>query len=499
MKIVFLFSAFLLFSLHSSAQRQRGRIENVTDYSELTPSTKRKIGSRATAPVQCMGSPRHPIILVQFDDSKFTVAPTDSLVNQLYDDFFNGGEGVHPGAANAPSYSSVKEYFRSQSEGQFSPEFTIIGPVTLDKSYTHYGKDSSSGSHDINISDFYSEACFKAVQQYNIDWNDFDANNNRIVDFVMFIYAGEGQNGCDDPYTIWPKESTSSLTVNYYTADSVKNTVRFGSFGCTNELFDGIQDGIGVCLHEFSHGLGLPDFYDTNYIAFGLDFWDLMDAGNYQIEGHYPIGLSAYELDFMGWRPLVTLDPDSAYTLTLDPLETGGVAYKVVNKANPNEYFILENRQNIGYDAYMCCKNQDHIKQYGVPHGLMITHVDFDKSAWNSNMVNTQRNHQRITLTPADGKLVSSIYGFGSSWANSLRGDLYPGKDNITEISSYAVFTGGTLGQTINNIQETAVGTIIVDINGGVHEPSPYDLTGDGKLTVEDITALIGYYLTGEW
>jgi M6 family metalloprotease-like protein len=421
------------------------------------------------------------------------------LVNDLYYDFFNGGEGVHPGAANSPSYSSLKEYFRSQSDGQFTPEFTIIGPITLSKSYQHYGKDSSGGAHDINISDFYSEACKIAVQKYNVNWSDFDANSNSIVDFVMFIYAGEGQNGCADPYTIWPKESTSSLTVNYYDADSVKTTVRFGSYGCTNELFGGIQDGIGVCLHEFCHGLGLPDFYDTNYSAFGLDYWDLMDAGCYQIDGHYPIGLSAYELDFMGWRELVTLDPDSAYTLTLDPLATGGVAYKVVNKANPDEYFILENRQNIGYDAYMACKEKKHITQYGIPHGLMITHVDYNKASWTGNRVNTQYSHQRITITPADGKLVSSIYGFNSAWAQSLRGDLYPGPDNVTEITSYDVFTGDSLAQTIDHIQETATGTIIVDINGGVHESNPYDLTGDGKLTIEDITVLINYYLTGEW
>ena len=477
------------------AQRRR-HIENVTNYSQQpSASGRRKIGSRQTAPLSSVGSPKIPVILVQFSDLKFTVAKTDSLVKANYEDFFNAGEGVHPGAANSPSYSSVKEYFRQQSGGLFTPEFTIIGPVTLPKSYKFYGEDQGS-THDTRISTFYSEACKRAVQENNVVWSDFDNNNNQVTDLVFFIYAGEGQNGCDDDYTIWPKESTSSLSVTYTTSEGTPTTVIFGAYGCTNELFGGRQDGIGTVIHELGHGLGLPDFYDTNYLAFGLDYWDIMDSGCYQIDGHYPCCLSAYELDFMDWRSLVTLDPDSAYTLTIDPLETGGVGYKVVNKVNPNEYFILENRQSIGYDTYLGWVEAQMQKKYGVNHGLMITQVDYSYSAWSSNAVNTNTTHQRITLVPADGTLVSSIYGYNDAWGKSLHGDLYPSDNNVTEMTSYAVFNGDSLGQTIDNIRESAEGIITVDINGGYHEPSPYDITGDGKLTVEDITALIDYYLT---
>ena len=143
------------------------------------------------------------------------------------------------------------------------------------------------------------------------------------------------------------------------------------------------------------------------------------------------------------------------------------MGYKVVNKANANEYFILENRQNIGADGYIGWITRTQYVQYGANHGLMITHVDFSQSAWNGNTVNTNASHQRITLVPADGELVSALVRVDSVWAMSTHGDLYPGDNQVKEMASYAVYTGSSLGQIINNIVEEENGTVTVDINGG--------------------------------
>lgn len=440
----------------------RGHIENVTIYHNWgTPTTQRRVGSLATAPLPSIGSPKIPVILVQFIDRPFSVGETEEAVNEIYNQLFNAGEDIQPYS----SYHSVREYFRGQSENLFTPEFDIIGPVTLEKSYAYYGEDHGV-NHDIHILDLYREACQQAFQR-NVDWNLYDNNQNGTVDFVFFIYAGHGQNQKNtEKGNIWPKES---LTAEVIYGDDF--SVTFSAYGCTNELYKNKLDGIGSCIHELSHGLGLPDFYDTNYEAYGMDYWDVMDSGCYQLEGDMPIGLSAYELDFLNWRKLVELTPDSAYSLTLFPIELGNVAYKVVNKANPNEYFILENRQNIGWDQYMGCISTSQYDKYGANHGLMITHVDFNQAVWNANNVNTRTNHQRMTIVPADGELISAVKRTDSVWEISTHGDLYPSEKGVTEMSSYAVFTGEGLGQTITNIVEHEDGRITLDINGGKEKP----------------------------
>jgi len=470
----------MMFTLNARAQRvfseQRGRIENVTEpYLSSSKEGIRKVGSTATAPLTCIGSPKVPVILVQFADLSFTVATNDDEINILYHNFFNAKEGVHP----ADNVCSVREYFRNNSDGKFSPEFDVIGPVTLSQNYAYYGEDSKYGSKDIHINELYQEACKAAKTGSDKDWSQYDNNNDGKVDIVFFIYAGQGQNQQGAPdNTIWPKESTSSLTVK-----SEGVSVSFAAYGCTCELLFNQMDGIGSCIHELCHGIGLPDFYDTNEYAYGLDYWDVMDSGCYKSGGRAPVELSAYERDFFGWRQLVELNPDEAYSLTLQPMEKGGVGYKVVNKANLNEYFILENRQNIGLDMYIGWQIDYQQQIYGWNHGLMITHVDYNATSWRTNKVNTSRYHQRITLVPADGELITSIKQddlqadeeWTDAWAQSQHGDLYPGDDNVTEMSSYSVFRGGTLEQTIDNIVEHQNGVITLDINGGnpegVREP----------------------------
>lgn len=461
----------LMATLNMAAQDEevmvRGRIENVTEYS--IPSSEkglRKVGSTASAPLVCQGSPKVPVILVQFPDLPFTIGETDEIVKGLFNAHFNAGEGVKPGTSDF----SVREYFRQQSDNQFTPDFDVIGPVTVSQSYTYYGKDRGN-SRDININEFYREACRQAVL-HDVDWNLYDNDGNGVVDFVYFIYAGIGQNqNAAENNVIWPKECTTRFAVS---GDDF--TVIFGSFGCSCELFQKHMDGVGLSIHELCHGLGLPDLYDYNQKVYGMDYWDLMDSGCYKQNGHMPVGLSAYELDFLGWRKLVELTPDSAYSLKLDPLETGGIGYKVVNKANPNEYFILENRQNIGVDQYIGYLVSSHEETFGENHGLLITHVNYSQSSWSSNSINTtDASRQRFTIVPADGQTVSANYGANDEWASSQHGDLYPGDKNVTEISSYAVFTGGTLGQTINNIVEHEDGTITLDINGGKPVEEPED------------------------
>ncbi len=498
--------------LGSEEIRLPRRIENTTDYSSPVVSRHRRVGIKETAPIPSLGSPKIPVVLVQFSDLNFTVAEGDEAVKESFQKYCNG-TGV-PGEMYRPptgSWGSVSDYFIEQSDSLFQPQFEVIGPITLSKPHAFYGEDlfeevepeGGNGEEqegekekklkqkDWNIKAFYSEACQLAIQNYDLDWSDFDNNHDGKVDFVFFIYAGSGQNEVDDSDLIWPKESSSTLTVEV----DETTTILFGAYGCACELFQGKEAGVGIMCHELSHGLGLPDLYDTVYENFGMDLWDLMDYGCYQISSRQPCGYSAYERDFMGWRPLQRISKGECLSLTLEPIERGGVGYIVTNdgQASGDEYFILENRQNIGFDTYLGCPSFSIANKYGVCHGLLITHVDYLASAWSKNRVNTVANHQRLTLVPADGTLISSIPGFNEEFHLSLRGDIYPGSEEVTELSSYDVFVG-RFTQRISNIVEHEDGTVTLDINGGATS-GPGDVDRDGLINISDVTQLVNIIL----
>ena len=409
--------------------------------------TLKTIGIHENAPLTSEGSPKVPVVLVQFSDKTFMSAPQDQI-NETYNKYCNG-DGVNEYFSEY-SYGSVKEYFRDQSNGQFTPEFKIIGPVTLSKSYTYYGKNNGSRK-DVNIQSFYSEA-IKLAQQQVADWSEFDNNSDNVIDMVFFVYAGEGENAYSKDSTdfIWPKENQTGGTIN---------EIRYGCYACCNEWYDGEIDGIGTFCHELSHALGLSDHYDKKSNDYGMECWDLMDYGNYMSKGKRPVGYTAYEKDFMGWQKMVELTPDQPQMVTIQPLSQNGQGYKITNPANPNEYYWLENRQNEGWDLNVGY-SLSGIKAFH--HGMLVCHVDYLQSAWTSNTINYQSDHQRMTIIPAGGRLWPQ-YHIGKEGYYDMYAYLdnqatvpFPGSLHVTLLADTAavVYQGGTMNQPIRDIEE---------------------------------------------
>ncbi|MBO4550680.1 MAG: immune inhibitor A, partial [Bacteroidaceae bacterium] len=224
-------------------------------------------------------------------------------------------------------------------------------------------------------------------------------------------------------------------------------------------ITDWQADGIGVVVHEISHAIGLPDLYDTNYKAFGMDFWSIMDYGMYTRQSKYPVGYTAYEREFMGWQQTETITEPT--TLRLSCFHQGGKGYKIVNEANSNEYYILDNRQALGWD-WGVCSNRGH--------GMLVMHVDYNKSSWTSNNVNTTYNHQRFTIIPANNSLIGSNNAkTGAQWKESLLGNPFPG---ITEnhaltdetVPASTVYAGEFMHKPLMDIQETEDGIVTLKV-----------------------------------
>lgn len=472
MKKIFSLSICLLMTATLLAQH-RGRIENLN----TEVSIPRTVGTPGM-PLRNTGAPVIPVLLVEFADKTFSVEATAQAVRESYDKFCNGNNDPVNPYRESYAWGSVRDYYISMSDSAFQPVFDVMGPIKLDKPYAYYGKNGAS-KRDVNFDECVSEALAKAVKEHGYDTSKYDSNGKGITDFLFVIYAGEGESApapYKDENTIWPKEKSRAQD---FLVDGVTYTV--GGYGATCELYKNKHDGVGTLCHELTHALGLPDFYDTNYVAYGMDYWDLMDSGCYQINAKCPCAFTAYERDFMGWRTLVEVTSADRLTLVLDPMEAGGKGYKLVHDGYPNEYFVLENRQNTGFDTYLGCPDASMYKTYGANHGLMITHVDYNEQAWRLPNVNDDAAHQRMTIVPADGSLYSYMDAVTpeeeDAWAISQRGDLYPGNGGVTEMSDYGTYNGtgsiaGVLGQTVTNIreeydEEKGWNVIRVDINGG--------------------------------
>lgn len=443
------------------AKRQKANDERIKRFSKR--GSKREITGAFS---HFTGTKKGLIILVNFKDVKFgrthTRAMFDNIANKK-------------GFTNSLGFKgSVKDYFLAQSNGQFELDFDVVGPYTLSQNMAYYGAHSKDGLQDVKPGHMVLEACQMADKDVN--YKDYDWDGDGEVDQVFVIYAGFGEADGGSEDTIWPHESQLLTWVDkpYETKDGVSvNTYACGNENTYDMLGRSRINGIGTICHEFSHCLGYPDLYDTNYGGnFGMGSFDLMDAGSYNGESFCPPNYSAYEKWFAGWITPTVLDkPASVKGMQAQDVKYGQ-AFVVYNDNNKNEYYLIENRQqNVGiWDKQLPAS------------GMMITHVDYDKNIWERNNVNTivnysnqlgpeyaylDNDHQRLTIFHADNEEGSS--------ADSQAGDLYPfnGNNSLTDTSSPAaiIYQGGsTMGKPITNITQNEDGSIDFDFMGGSND-----------------------------
>lgn len=349
----------------------------------------RKAAAQNAAPEKAsfVGKKKGLIILVEFADVAFQPEHTQAL----YNDIANKENFTH----ELGFKGSIHDYFYSQSSGQLDLTFDVVGPVKMPKGYSYYGSNSYY-NNDIHVGAMVAEACNQVNDQVN--YADYDWNNDGSMDQVVVMYAGRSEATGGDDDTIWPHESY--LAYSDYGKYLYLDNTYINKYAVSSELGSyNTIDGIGTFCHEFSHCLGLPDFYDTDYSgAYGMQGWSIMDKGCYNGNTFVPAGYTAFEKMSCGWNELVELKDDQ--DITLRAMADGGEAYVIYNEANKNEYYFLENRQLKGWDAGLA------------NDGLLITHVDYNKQVWNSNSPNDDPSHQRMAVVAADNSyVVGGEYG----------------------------------------------------------------------------------------
>lgn len=399
------------------------------------------------------GSPKVLVILAEFSDVKFTV----SNVQQAFGEYLNAtGAMTDFGNQNTRNYGSVGKYFSDMSGGQFTPEFDLVGPVTLSQPLEYYG----AGNDDMTR--FIPDVCRAA--DATVDFSQYDQNGDGQADLVYVIYAGYSQSWSGNPEEcLWPKSG--------YRDFGRFDGVKVARYGINNELNgikgqqEGMINGIGLFCHEFSHCMGMPDLYATSGEATQADnqmmeYWSIMDGGTYLGNGYNPTAYTAWEREAMGWLAIEKLTEKGKVQMA--SLDNNGKAYRIMNDADAsgNEYFILENIQLSGWNS----------KQKG--HGLLVTHVDYDSKAFSLsyNSVNNTLGHPRMTVVAADGLLQNqNNRESAKGYYEQLAGDPFPGTSMVTSLTDNTavrpvVYTGSALGKPIYNIAEDeATGIVSFD------------------------------------
>ena len=439
--------------MERAKQRNARRMARLANRGVVDASGKpvRRVMAGATGGegIGVTGKRKGLVILVNFKDKKMQSKHTQAEWN----DYFN-----KVGYNKYGNNGSVHDYFYAQSYGKLDLEFDVIGPVTVSKNMASYGANDAQGN-DIDPAGMIKEACELAYAKEKMDMSQYDWDGDGAVDQVYVIYAGYGEAAGGEPNTIWPHEW--DIQGGGYSL--VLGGQRIRTYACSSELNGGYGtniSGIGTACHEFSHCMGIPDFYDTaGGGCFGMDAWDLMDYGSYGGDGYEPTGYNTYEKWVSGWiEPTILTEP--CYIKNMKPLSDAPEACVVFNEANKNEYYIFENRQLKGTDVAL------------PNHGMLVIHVDYDQKVWFDNEVNNTSNHQRFTVVPADNKLTSE----------TVTGDTYPGTTKSTELTDTSkpaatLFNANSdgrkfLGKPVTEITEKD-GLISFTFMGGVNLDAP--------------------------
>lgn len=408
------------------------------------------------------------VILVQFADTKFSTVGSDA--HQFFNNMLNEPGFTYSNGANG----SARDFYLNSSNGRFQPQFDVIGPVTLPEKYSYYGANQgSSVDNPARLEQFVREACTLADPL--VDFSQYDHNQDGYIDNIYFFYAGKGEADSGDGNAIWPHSA--------YYSDMAKDAglsetslkldgIEVGNYTCSNEI-NGTHitpqpAGIGTFVHEFGHVLGLADHYDVNYgmTTFAPGSFDTMAQASYNNNGNTPAAFSAYERACLGWLDLTVLKNGVDSLNVLPDLNDSNKAYVVpVGGTNDEEYFIMENRQKKGWDAF-------------IPgHGMLLWHIDYDAKAWEKNELNITGTHQRVDIVEADNKLTD----------NTRAGDPFPGTSNVTQcnLTSWA---GGKV-MSLDDIEEKdgIINLMLGGLNLKLNTP-------DVKVTeVQDSSIVVGW------
>jgi M6 family metalloprotease-like protein len=407
-----------------------------------------------------------PVVLGLYADSPAT-PPFEA--EEVQREFFDGPSS---------RYRTIPEFYSEISGGRvelggntFPWVRTTLTRAEVAGGNAGLGSSSQVGQYIVQI--------LRVLDDAGTDWGQFDndgpdgipnsGDDDGFVDILVVMHptrggecAGEGRNSNSVWSHRWNLESRLGPG-NFFTTSTpavgggrirISDYTIQAVYSCDNSTIS----EIGVMAHELGHGFGLPDLYNTQNtsLAGGVGNWDLMGTGAWGcISGGpaRPCHMGAWSKAVLGWVDVVTLEPGSDHgVVTLPPVATSGRVLQVPAGDGSGEFFLLENRQRIGFDEGL------------LSPGLLVWHVDpsvigqksVPGTRWATNSVNNDRNRPGVWLRQADGR-----DDLAQSPNRGDAGDPFPGNTfnpSFHAGSNPASFShrGTATGVTLLEIQQVA-------------------------------------------
>jgi M6 family metalloprotease-like protein len=381
----------------------------------LTPTSPPGDTSLDSVPEIIDESEAIPLLVIQLEYSDITFTHNAATwSNKIFGNQFHQlNDYYHEISMGKFVFSRVEENYGIENDGVIA--------VRLNKDHPDSGY-SSDIHPDLKL------AVLKAGDY--VDFSPYDTNGDGLITpdemLIVFIVAGYEEAYGEVTPSVWAHQSCVS-SVNTPIADGVNlmgcafggNYALFGERHGRYDIANNIvahDATVGIIAHELGHAaFKLLDLYPTDptVTSVGIGYFGLMGAGNWaqagsnEEPGETPVHMCA-------WSKLYTkkewVDPEiiseASDTVVLN--ESSSSNYNIVKlPINDNEYFLLENRNNSGYDQGLYSLNGSF---YG---GMAIWHVDESVIAAKraSNTVNNDETHKGVDLEEAaEANLDFTIY-----------------------------------------------------------------------------------------
>lgn len=281
------------------------------------------------------------------------------------------------------------------------------------------------------------------AKNIGVDFKPFARNGK--IEFLIIVYAGFGLDF---------KQSIKKYIRPHQGRLEEPLEVDDGIFVDNYVLVPERPLNLGSYCHEIGHLLGLPDLYNE-YIGPIVGSWCLMSYGDHIKDGKTPAHPSAWCKVHLGWRePVITGEIPQLMDIPA-VIDDDGVIYKIPVPGDEGEYFLLENRQQKGFDRNLPAS------------GLLIWHIDENRCIHKAP--NSDPKNLGIILEQSDGK--NELQSDYSSFRMKVKevkeevkknilgdeGDAYPGITSNRNFDEHSKPSSDSLGGENTGIQITEI------------------------------------------